>query len=228
MIPGAALFVGDRIFLYYFGISLRQDVPYQQAIGLAISDDGGTTFNRAFPGPVVSISPSDPYFTSVPHVARIAGMFRMHYVSAFAWERCHGRFDARYHIKHATSTDGISWSTEARVALAVADEAEAGVARPWVVRRDDGYHMWFCCRGCRDADGAPSPPYRLGYAHSSDGFVWRRRPELARFETPPQPGDWDDGMQAYPCVIPHNDELLLLYNGNGFGRSGFGFARILV
>jgi hypothetical protein len=39
--------IGNRIFLYYFGISLRRDVPYQSAIGLAISDDGGASFRRA-------------------------------------------------------------------------------------------------------------------------------------------------------------------------------------
>src|SRR5437667_6428604 len=29
--PSAALFVGDRLFLYYVGIALRRDVPHQSA-----------------------------------------------------------------------------------------------------------------------------------------------------------------------------------------------------
>ena len=226
--PSAALLVRNRIFLYYVGISLRQDVPYQQAIGLAISDDGGASFRRAVPGPVLSVGPFDPYFTSIPHVSHIAGSFRMHYVSAFAWDRRHDRRDVRYHIKHARSADGIVWITEDRIALGVSDEAEAATARPWVIRRHDGWHMWFCCRGWRNTDGIPVPPYRLGYALSSDGVVWRRHNELMRFENPPQSGDWDSEMQAYPCVVPSCGEILAFYNGNGFGRSGFGFARILV
>lgn len=227
MMPGAALFVGDRVFLYYFGISLRRDVPYQQAIGLAISENGGGSFTRAFPGPVLSTGPGDPFFTSAPHVTRAAGRFHMHYLSAFAWEWRHGRFDARYHIKHATSTDGIAWMREDRVVLAPADDAEAGIARPWIVRHGDRHHMWFCCRGWRDRDGLPSPPYRLAHAGSDDGLVWRRDAEFPGFAPAPRPDEWDAEMQAYPCAIPYHDELLLFYNGNGFGRTGIGFARVL-
>jgi hypothetical protein len=225
--PSMALLVRDRIFLYYVGISLRQDVPYQQAIGLAISDDGGATFHRAAAGPVLSVGPFDPYFTSIPHVSHAGGAFRMHYVSAFAWDQCRDQLEVRYHIKHARSSDGIVWMTEERTALAVADEAEAATARPWVVRRHDGWHMWFCCRGWRNSDGIPVPPYRLGYAHSADGVTWRRHPELVRYANPPQSADWDCEMQAYPCVVSSGSSLLVFYNGNGFGRSGFGFARIL-
>src|SRR6516164_656649 len=120
--PSMALLVRDRIFLYYVGISLRQDVPYQQAIGLAISDNGGATFHRAAAGPVLSVGPFDPYFTSIPHVSHAGGAFRMHYVSAFAWDQCRDQLEVRYHIKHARSSDGIVWMTEERTALAVADE----------------------------------------------------------------------------------------------------------
>jgi hypothetical protein len=226
--PSVALLVHNRIFLYYVGMSLRQDVPYQSAVGLAISDDGGASFRRAVPGPVLSIGPFDPYFTSLPHVSHSDGSFRMHYVSAFSWERHNDSLDVRYQIKQARSNDGVVWMTEERIALGVTDGAEAATARPSVVRRHDGWHMWFCCRGWRNKDGVPVPPYRLGYARSADGVDWRRHQELMRFENPPQTGDWDGEMQAYPCVVPSGRDLLVFYNGNGFGRSGFGFARIVV
>jgi hypothetical protein len=31
-------------------------------------------------------------------------------------------------------------------------------------------------------------------------------------------------MIAYPCVIRVGRRLLMFYNGNGFGRDGFGWA----
>ena len=171
--PSVALFVGDRVFLYYIGISLRRDVPHQWAIGLAISEDGGASFRRAAPGPILSTGPFDPFFASTTHVAYQGGVFRMYYMSGVAWE-CHGdRFDSRYVIKYARSTDGISWATEDRIALGFADLAETALARPWVVGRNDGYHMWFCRRGPRRGDPASEQPYRLGYARSADGLVWR-------------------------------------------------------
>jgi hypothetical protein len=35
-------------------------------------------------------------------------------------------------------------------------------------------------------------------------------------------------MQAYPCVVPYGNNLYLFYNGDGFGQTGFGFARVQV
>ncbi len=226
--PSVALFVGDRIFLYYIGISLRRDVPHQLAIGLAISQDGGASFRRAGPGPVLSTGPFDPYFASTPHVAYRDGEFRMHYMSGVAWERHGDVFDARYLVKWARSTDGISWTTEDRVALGFADDAETALARPWVVGWKNGYHMWFCRRGLRRGDPDFERPYRLGYAQSVDGRIWRRDDDRLSFENPPRPGDWDAAMQAYPCVVPHRAELFAFYNGNGFGQTGFGFARVAM
>jgi hypothetical protein len=31
-------------------------------------------------------------------------------------------------------------------------------------------------------------------------------------------------MQTYPCVFDHNSQRYMLYNGDGFGRTGFGLA----
>lgn len=226
--PSAALFVGGRVFLYYIGISLRRDVPHQLAIGLAISEDGGASFCRAASGPVLSTGPFDPFFASTPHVTYQSGVFRMHYMSGAAWERRGDQFDARYVIKYAHSTDGVSWVTEDRVALGFVDTAETALARPWVIGRDGGYHMWFCRRGPRGGEPVVEHPYRLGYAQSADGLTWRREDSLLRFETPPQPGEWDAAMQAYPCVVAYGDDLYLFYNGDGFGQTGFGLARVLM
>ena len=35
---------------------------------------------------------------------------------------------------------------------------------------------------------------------------------------------WDSIMVAYPYVIRFNDKYWMFYNGNGFGKSGFGYA----
>jgi hypothetical protein len=226
--PGAALFVGARVFLYYVGFSLRRDVPNQQAIGLAISEDGGNTFRRAVPGPVLATGPFDPFFTSTPHIAYCDRAFVMHYTSAIAWPRHGDRFDPQYLIKRAHSTDGVRWVTDDSVAVGFADAAETALCRPWVIHRDDGHHMWLCRRGSRDSEGRSDDPYRLGYARSQDGLTWSRADDLLRFDNPPRSGEWDAAMQAYPCVVARGDELFLFYNGDGFGQTGFGFARVLM
>ncbi|MFM8395102.1 MAG: hypothetical protein ACKOB4_14370, partial [Acidobacteriota bacterium] len=35
---------------------------------------------------------------------------------------------------------------------------------------------------------------------------------------------WDDEMIEYPFVFEHRGRLFMLYNGNGYGRTGFGLA----
>ena len=35
---------------------------------------------------------------------------------------------------------------------------------------------------------------------------------------------WDSEMIAYPFVWEHKGQRYMAYNGNGFGRSGFGYA----
>ena len=36
--------------------------------------------------------------------------------------------------------------------------------------------------------------------------------------------EWDSEMQAYPAVFDRGGRRYLLYNGNGYGRSGVGYA----
>jgi len=38
------------------------------------------------------------------------------------------------------------------------------------------------------------------------------------------PTGWDSTMVAYPYVYSHAGKTHMIYNGNGFGLSGFGYA----
>ena len=73
--------------------------------------------------------------------------------------------------------------------------------------------MWYSVRG-----GA----YRLGYAESTDGIVWERKDDRAGL--PVSQDGWDSEMITYPVVFRHRDTLQMLYNGNGYGRTGIGLA----
>jgi hypothetical protein len=64
--------------------------------------------------------------------------------------------------------------------------------------------------------------YRAGYAESYDGKTWKRLDEHVRIE--PSDNGWDSEAIAYPFVYTFNDRKYMLYNGNGFGKAGFGYA----
>ena len=82
--------------------------------------------------------------------------------------------------------------------------------------------MWFSARGVRDYRTQKAHSYRIGYAESRDGLNWTRKDELAGIDIAAE--GWDSEMIAYPYVYRRGGKLHMVYNGNGFGRSGFGYA----
>jgi hypothetical protein len=205
---------GDRRLLFYTGWTRGVSVPFYFYAGLAVSDDGGASFQRPSAAPLLERTSVDPYLTASPCVLRDGGAWRMWYVSCAGWDRHAGEPRHRYLIKYAESDDGVVWRREGQVAIGFRDEREYALGRPCVVRDGDVYRMWFCARGDR---------YRLAYAESGDGLSWRRLDDdeggLA-----PAPDGWDSDMIAYPWLLDHGGRRTILYNGNGYGRTGIGMA----
>ena len=99
-------------------------------------------------------------------------------------------------------------------------------ALPSVVEFGGKWHMVFCYRDIHGFRVDPSRGYRVGYASSFDLKTWTR--DDAALGLTGTPGTWDADMQCYPHLCVVNGEMLLLYNGNGFGKFGFGMARIVL
>lgn len=163
--PSCVVDDGDEKYLYYIGWNPGVTVGYRNSVGLAVSHDGGVSFERVFEGPVVDRTRLEPFFTASPFVLKEDGLWRMWYASSTGWLEVDGRPEPLYHIKYAESADGREWRRENRSAIAPAHPEEA-TARPWVVRDDSGYRMWFCHRGSRGyrddpRDGVPNRLRRI-------------------------------------------------------------------
>ena len=200
-------------YLYYSGWSLGVTVPFYLASGLAVSRDGGRTFERWSAAPLLDRNDVDPLLNASPWVMVDDGQWRMWYVSATAWTLDGDRPRHHYHIRYAESSDGLVWKRDGHVAIDYAGADEYALARPCVVKDGSLYRMWFSRRG---------QSYRLGYAESADGLGWTRRDDAAGLE--PAAMGWDSEMIAYPFVFEHDGTWRLLYNGNSYGASGFGYA----
>jgi len=203
-----------RRYHYFTGWTLGQTVPFYFFVGLAIGNDDESGPRRVSPAPILDRSAIDPYLTASPCVLVEGGCWRMWYVSGVGWKVESDPPQPIYHIKYAESADGIAWDRRGVVCIDFAAPDEHAIARPWVVRDADRYRMWFCCRG---------PAYRIGYAESPDGIVWNRRDDAAGLDA--SASGWDSEMAAYPCIVDHRGVRYLIYNGNGYGRTGFGVAR---
>lgn len=204
---------GDRLLLYYTGWSLGKTVPFYLFAGLAVSEDGGRTFARSSPAPLLERTAADPYLTASPFVMRDGGMWRMWYVSGVGWNDLGGSPSHLYHLRYAESDDGILWRRAGRVAVDFAGAQEYAFGRPCVVKDRDRYRMWYSFRGAA---------YQLGYAESGDGCDWRRLDAQAGLYA--SPSGWDSEMVAYPYVFDIGRTRYMLYNGNGYGRTGIGYA----
>jgi predicted GH43/DUF377 family glycosyl hydrolase len=220
IMPCSVIRSGEDVYLYYVGWNPSVSVPYRNAVGVAVSRDGGETFERVFPGPIVDRSPTEPFFTASPCVRREGGTWHMWYASGTGFVTVDGQPEPLYVIKYARSSDGLRWSRD-NVTCIHPHHSEEANARPTVIADAGRYRMWFCYRGSRCyRDGADS--YRIGYAESTDAVHWTRNDAAAGIAC--SDTGWDDAMQTYPNVLVDGDRTILFYNGNGFGRTGIGYA----
>jgi len=208
---GCILPIGEKRYLYYMGWHLTVSVPWQNALGLAISDGRGQPFRRVSRFPIVELNEIDPYTISYPWVRYEPGKFRMWYGSNTQWGPV--KEDMRHLIKYAESEDGIRWKREDVIAIDFGTADEYAICKPCVIRDGDGYRMWFCARGAS---------YRICYAESADGIAWTRMDKKVGIDVSRE--GWDSEMIEYPCVFDHAGERYMLYAGNGYGRTGFGLA----
>jgi hypothetical protein len=210
---GCVLKADGATFLYYVGWNLGVTVPFRNSIGLAVAATPDGPFRKVSAAPVLDRADEDPFSVSYPWVLRDGGGFRMWYGSNLEWGPDFAGM--RHAIRHATSKDGRTWSRRAAPVLGPAGAGESVLVRPCVVRDPDRFRMWFSARGTE---------YRLGYAESADGLSWERRDADAGLA--PSGSGWDAHAIAYPHVFDCAGERWILYNGDGFGRTGIGLARL--
>lgn len=223
--PMNVLRVGNEIYGYTCGWSRRVSVSVETAIGLAISRDQGLTFERIGAGPVLAASLHEPCLVGDGFVRLIDGRFHMWYIFGTGWRRYAAAAapDRTYKIGHATSADGVEWlKEEARQIVADRLGPTESQALPTVIELDDGYHMFFCYRESFDFRTNRARGYRIGHARSRDLVDWVRDDE--HLGLPGTSAEWDSDMQCYPHVFHCDGRVYLLYNGNEFGRYGFGAA----
>lgn len=218
IIPSAIVRHKDELYLYTIGFSLKNKLLFDAATGLAISKDNGRTFDK-FEGPVIDRTIYDPCFAASPSVLYDNGKFKMWYVSCDYWEELPDKeYKHFYNIKYKESDDGIHWDVHSKVAINYKNEFEYAISRPSVIKDSDGYKMWYSFRAQPGIE-----TYRIGYAESKDGITWTRKDELMKGFDVSESG-WDSEMICYPCVFDHNGKRYMLYNGNGYGKTGFGLA----
>ena len=208
-----------EVWMYYIGWNLGVTVPFRNSIGLAVSYDNGNTFKKKYEGPIMDRTKFEPQFNATPHVIFDENIYKMWYLSCVKWEKINNIIRHYYHIKYAESNDGINWKREKKIAIDFKYKNEYAISVPRVIVENKIYKMWFSYRG-----GDISEKYRIGYAESKDGVTWVRNDNLVRLE--PTQNSWDSDMVCYPDIFEYKNSKYMLYNGNDYGKTGFGLAKL--
>jgi sucrose-6-phosphate hydrolase SacC (GH32 family) len=214
----------NRILAYTCGWSRRVSVSVETSTGLAISNNNGLTFQKVGNGPVMSSSLHEPFLVGDSFVCIFNDRYHMWYIYGERWvDNTEDDSPARvYKIAHAISDNGIDWKKEGTQLITDKLNADECQALPTVIFLNNKYHMYFCYRQSTGFRKDKERGYRIGYAYSDDLINWTRDDENSGIDV--TDGDWDSDMMCYPHIFHCNNKVYLLYNGNEFGRFGFGIA----
>ena len=203
--------VGENSYILFMGWQVEDGQHWRGDIGRLLLKDSTLKATSCFP--FLSVDEEDKVSLSYPWVIKHDNIFKMWYGSTISWS---SENDEMIHvIKYATSVDGENW-----IRHGIAIPFELGVAqafsRPCVIVNSLGFHMWYSYRS------GTGEKYRIGYSFSKDGLIWERKHEDFHFSV--STNGWDSEMICYPFVFGHKDKLYMLYNGNSYGKYGFGMS----
>jgi len=164
---------------------------------------------------LLGINELDKISLSYPHIMYDNNIYKMWYGSTVDWTSENG--EMIHVIKYATSIDCLKWDIH-DICIPYKLNIQQAFSRPTVIKINNEYHMWY---SFRSGDGTP---YRIGHCKSSNGIEWAvEEPGIYCSEN-----GWDSQMICYPFVFKHNDYFYLLYNGNDFGKTGIGIAKLEI
>lgn len=218
-LPNSIVMHEGRKLLYYTGINLGVTVKIRNSIGLAEWNDVSGCFERCYDGPIIDRTRDFPHFVATPEVIYENGLFKAWFTSCTRWEQTPVGAKHFYHLEYAESNDGVNWNRDGTIAIDFNDEFEYALGVPRVLHDINGYKMWFCSRATKDYD-----TYRIRSATSGDGRNWQRQDAV---ELEVSSSGWDSKMTCYPFVFDYKNERYLLYNGNDYGKTGFGIAMLV-
>ncbi|UXA52865.1 hypothetical protein M0D45_19935 [Xanthomonas prunicola] len=214
MILGDVVAGPDGLYLFYVGFQRVAKAKFLAFTGLAVSSDGGESFQRRQQTPLLDRAPGRSTIAAVHSARYEEGRWRLWYAVGDDWETIGGQPYPRYHIRYAETDDLRCIPTDDAVCLRPHGD-EYRIGRPRVYRLGGRYLMYFT-RG--DIHGGYFP----GIAFSEDGVHWER--DDSQLGLALSDDGWDAQTLCYPALIQHGERVLMFYNGNAMGQAGFGLA----
>jgi sucrose-6-phosphate hydrolase SacC (GH32 family) len=221
--PASVIKTQNEIRVYYAGWTRCESVPFNAAIGVALSYDNGNTFTKIGEGPVLAFTPDEPYVLGSPKIRKFKDTWYLWYSSGRTWIPNNGSPQPVYKIRMAYSADGIEWTRIGKNLIDDRLEENECQASPDVFYYKGIYHMFFSYRPNLNFK-EKGRGYKIGYAWSKDLLTWQRDDAQAGIDV--SESGWDSDSVSYGFVFELDNEIYMLHQGNEIGRYGFGLAQL--
>lgn len=206
----------NKLILYYSGWNAGLRGLFYCSIGIAVSDNLGKSFKRLKKSPVLSRDEIDPWACLAPVVIKDNEKWIMYYTSGIKLYKDSESLNSFYDSKIAISEDGYNWQKTNKTAIPLTDNI-TNIGRTSVIKIDEKYFVWF------PYVTKINKQYRIGYGESLDGMNFgnfRYDKDINVSDN----GNWDSEAVTYPWIFMHKNKKYMLYNGNNYGKTGFGLA----
>lgn len=199
--------------IYYMGWYLPLKVPFSNQIG-KLEFNSNNKLSRSRITPILGKCELEPLSFGYPWVLKNDDSYQMWYDTTLKW-KSNSLKDYKFILRSAVSSDGEKWNKTYQQNFPLL-ENELSIARPCVIKEDGIYKMWCSIN--------KSGKYKLCYAESQNGYNWNRKDKLIKWKG--RKGSWESEEQSYPFLIQCRSKEFILYNGNAYGKSGFGICLV--
>ena len=200
----------DEKYMYYMAWQVPQGQHWRGDVARAKLDLENNVMVRDDDFLMTVNNDIDKVSLSYPFLIKENNSYYMWYGSTDTWD--FGNGEMLHIINLAISEDGEKFDKRKKCIPYEIGKAQA-FSRPVVIKWKDKWRMWYSYRGNKDK-------YKIGYAETDNLDKW----EVKESNFYCSESGWDSEMVCYPYVFEYNDKLYMLYNGNGYGKTGIGLA----
>ncbi|EGU33605.1 hypothetical protein [Vibrio scophthalmi] len=220
MILGDIKVIDGQVFMFYVGFQMVKKAKFLAFSGLAISKDGGNSFERFRKTPILDRAYNASTIKAIHSVNKVENKLLAYYAVGDGWEKIGDNYYPQYETYCAEfNLDAMTFSDE-RICVSTKG-CEYRLGKPTVYESEDGYVMLYTRGRTDDLDY-----YEPGLAYSTDGFEWNRNDE--DFPELKSAHGWDSVNTAYPKIIDNGSgKQLMFYSGNFMGAGGVGVAEVI-
>ncbi len=216
--PSQFIELNNKLYLTFNGWNALSNC-YLNAVGLieiAFENDE-MIFVNVSPTPFLGRNIDNPSSAVVPWITYDNDLFHVIYIGTNEWVNVNGKNEPLYYLKYANGKNLESIRTKNHQIIQDIEKNEV-YSRPSYFTIDEYQILSFSSRLINDfRDGENS--YRIQFAISKKGDYenWERKnfvflPNL----------DWCNKQTCYSHFLENKNEILMFFNGNSFGKSGFG------